>query len=290
MSARAGRHRLLLAGLLAGLLVVVGAPAGVAVAAARATAGPGPAVVTSGTYAAAPRTADHQAAAPLVLVWGQSSPDTQLFDVVNTGTLELVGSTWTVESTSAGRGAPKLSMDACVGGRWEERTCTGTEQALGTWRVGEPYALAAAPTPAAPGASVHVRATLTGGSLRAGEQVTASVSVAVGSGPDRQLRAATVVSGGAARTRRRRPPDRVGAFGKRSAVRGLAVGQAQQAEVVVDVHRAQQRLVRLAGPGELGLELLDAGPQPSHLGGQAQVGADADVTEKSLGHGGVSSS
>lgn len=165
------------------------------------TAGPGLAAVlasvsgttptTSGVFAAAPRTAEHDGTAPLRLEWTAATQGVRRFDVANTGTLELVGATYLVETAQSGRGNPQLTMTACVGARWSaDGTCAGTVVELGAWRGTGSFTVAGAPAPAAPGEAVHVQAELTGLPARTQATYTASVSVSVRSGQDRQVRAA----------------------------------------------------------------------------------------------------
>jgi hypothetical protein len=64
---------------------------------------------------------------------------------------------------------------------------------------------------------------------------------------------------------------------------GLLV-ERQQADVVLDVHRGDERVVGGGQPGQLGLEGTDPATQAAHLVDEAQVGA-TDMTEQGLGHG-----
>lgn len=192
MSRPARARRLALVGLL--FAVMSFASTGIGVAALRATAGSGSGVVASGTFGAAPRTASHQNNSPLLLAWGAGGPDTQYFDVRNTGSLELTGATYTVLTSNGGRGAPSLALTACLGGRWSATgMCSGTEQSLGSWRLNGAVTVTG-PAPTVPNEDLHLRASVIGRNLRGGEQITAQISVTVSSGADRQLRTARVLS------------------------------------------------------------------------------------------------
>jgi hypothetical protein len=73
----------------------------------------------------------------LVLLWANSQGAAyQIFDVVNTGTIDLTGLTFhvTVVRTSGGSNKPlNVTFEACVGAAWTAlNTCPGTIQTIGT--------------------------------------------------------------------------------------------------------------------------------------------------------------
>jgi hypothetical protein len=141
--------------------------------------------VTSGTWKALPTTlgSPPYLTQSLVLTFLLgASPPPQYFWVVNTGSLTLTGATYTVGIT--GTPGASASISACVGGTWNETSgaCSGTITTLVTTAAGS---AASAVVPAAAGASIRLRATVTS-ALTLADIVTVGVSVSRS-----QVRAAT---------------------------------------------------------------------------------------------------
>ncbi|HWC35257.1 MAG TPA: hypothetical protein VG650_10560 [Mycobacteriales bacterium] len=95
---------------------------------------------------------------PFVLNWSLITllPTSQYFKVVNTGTLDLTGETY----TSVASGGPTVALTACVGATWNAGlgTCAGSQVSLGQTGGGATTAT----TAIAAGASLSVRAQTTG--------------------------------------------------------------------------------------------------------------------------------
>ena len=60
----------------------------------------------------------------------------------------------------------------------------------------------------------------------------------------------------------------------------------EDADVVLDVHGSDERLVGSPDAGELDLQLLDPATQSTHFRSQTKIGADTDMSEQGLGHKG----
>jgi hypothetical protein len=110
---------------------------------------------------------------PFVLSWNlvTLSVASQYFRVVNTGTLNLTGETYTTVVS----GGPTVALTACVGATWNSTlgTCGGTQVSLGSSATGATTTT----TAIANGSSLSVRAQ-TGGVLSLGSYTT-SVTTAV---------------------------------------------------------------------------------------------------------------
>jgi hypothetical protein len=138
-------------------VAAVGAPA-LAAAVARATAAP---QVTAGSWgAAAGPTGGPAVRGDYVVRFQQGTPiPPQYFEVFNTGTLRLTGQTYKAVNVRPlnGNAPPTVSLDACVGGRWEQTTSIclgGTVQNLTNTDLASSTVTLALPV----GAAVHVRA------------------------------------------------------------------------------------------------------------------------------------
>jgi hypothetical protein len=122
---------------------------------------------------------------PFVLSWNllQLLPTSQYFKVVNTGSLNLKGETYT---TANSRG-PTVQLTACVGATWNAvlGTCGGSQVSLGQSGGGA----TTASTAIASGASLSVRAQTTG--LLSLGTFTTSVTVTT---TRSQVRAATTTN------------------------------------------------------------------------------------------------
>lgn len=116
--------------------------------------------VGSASWGAAGATASGSPATgtPFVLSWNLVTllPSSQYFRVVNTGSLDLTGETY----TSVASGGPTVALTACVGATWNAvaGTCGGTQVSLGQTGGGA----TAATTAISSGASLSVRAQTTG--------------------------------------------------------------------------------------------------------------------------------
>jgi hypothetical protein len=130
---------------------------------------------------------------PLTLSFSTNA--TQYFSVVNSGTVQITGSGYTVTLTASG-GKPRLTLSACSV-PWDQTsgTCGGTQSTIATWRAGTSAPPGQVPSgttvdspvaPVSPGAALYLAAqpVLTGHST-----LSAVVETAVSSGPTRQIRA-----------------------------------------------------------------------------------------------------
>ena len=187
-----GRAVRSLAALLAvsAVLVATGQVAAVTTAAAaeQALARHSAAVTTtSGSWAALPTQAASAPYVPsalaLTFAVAVSTPRPQYFWVVNTGTLALTGASYTV--TESGSVGITATVEACVGGTWNESTdaCSGTITTVATSGAG---ATSSSVVPASPAAQVRLRARVSGPPAVIAAVVTTSISVATGN-----VRAAT---------------------------------------------------------------------------------------------------
>ncbi len=153
-----------------------------ATAAEQALARHSSAVTTSsGIWAALPTQAASapyvRSALALTFAVAVVTPRPQYFWVVNTGTLSLTGASYTVTET----GSPGISatVEACVGGSWNESTdaCSGTVTTVATSGGG---AMSSSVVSAAPSAQVRLRARVSGPPTVTAAVVTTSISVARG--------------------------------------------------------------------------------------------------------------
>jgi hypothetical protein len=178
------------------LLTVLGGQ-GLALAAVQGAA-PTTQALTSGTFAVIPTTAaGTPAAGALTLTYGTLAPPPQYFDAVNTGTLTLTATSYGVAVSGGGvLGAPSIALSACVGGTWNTTlaTCTGgVATALGSWTSASSTPIASTATPAAVGARLNIKATLSNGGVL-GANTVAVITTTVSSGSPRQVRAATTTN------------------------------------------------------------------------------------------------
>lgn len=178
---RAARSLAALLAMSAGLLASVEATSVTsATAAEQALARRSAAVATtSATWGALPTQAATApyvpAALALTFAVAAATPRPQYFWVVNTGTVSLTHASYTVTET----GAPGLSatVQACVGGTWNETTdaCGGAVTTVATSGTG---ATASTVVPASPSAQVRLRAVLSGAPVVTAAVVTTSIAVA----------------------------------------------------------------------------------------------------------------
>jgi hypothetical protein len=141
----------------AALVAAVGAPALAAVL-ARSVASTQP---TAGAWGAAAGPVGGPATrGDYVVRFPQGTPiPPQYFELFNTGTLRLTGQTYKAVNVRPlnGNAPPTVTLDACVGGRWETTTSVclgGTVQTLTSTDVPSSTVTLALPV----GAVVHVRA------------------------------------------------------------------------------------------------------------------------------------
>jgi hypothetical protein len=115
------------------------------------------------------------AALALTFAVALTTPPPQYFWVVNTGTVSLTRASYTVTET----GAPGLSatVEACVGGTWNESTnaCSGTVTTVATSGAG---ATSSTAVPTASSARIRLRAVLSGAPTISAAVVTTSIAVA----------------------------------------------------------------------------------------------------------------
>jgi hypothetical protein len=151
-----------------------------ATAATAATARHASAITTtSAKWAALPTQAGAgpyvQTALILTFASAIVTPPPQYFWVVNTGTISLSSATYTV--TETGAVGVTATVQACVGGSWNETTgaCSGTITTVAASGAG---ATASAVVPSAPAAQTRLRAILSGAPTITAAVVTTSISVA----------------------------------------------------------------------------------------------------------------
>jgi hypothetical protein len=136
-------------------------------------------VTTSASWGALPTQAASApyvpAALALTFAVAATTPRPQYFWVVNTGTVSLTRASYTVTET----GAPGLTatVQACVGGSWNETTdaCSGSITTVATSGAG---ATSSTAVPASPSAQLRLRAMLSGAPLATAAVVTTSIAVA----------------------------------------------------------------------------------------------------------------
>jgi hypothetical protein len=157
--------------------------------------GQGTQAVSSGTFAVTPVTAGTSTPSPPLAF--AVLPVPAYLDALNTGTVPVVGMTYAVSFVYSGLGTPSLTLTACPGGTWNTVTgvCSATAVVVGSWTPGSTSTVVVGagnlPTayPAAVGARLPLKATVSGASLTVA--ATATVSLSVSSGPTRQVRTAT---------------------------------------------------------------------------------------------------
>jgi hypothetical protein len=149
----------------------------------------------SGTFAVTPVTPRTTLATGVLAFVTPPLTAPAYLDALNTGTIPIVGMTYSVSFTYAGLGTATLTLSACPGGAWDlAGACSTGAVEVGTWPAGSTTTVAVGasnlPTayPAAAGARLPLKATVSG--LSAGETAAATVSLSVSSGPTRQVRAA----------------------------------------------------------------------------------------------------
>lgn len=134
---------------------------------------------TSGIWAALPTQLSSApyvpAALTLTFATAVTTPRPQYFWVVNTGTITLSKASYTV--TETGALGLTATVEACVGGSWNESTdaCSGTVTTVATSGGG---ATSSTVVPAAASAQVRLRAKVSGAPTVTAAIVTVSVAVA----------------------------------------------------------------------------------------------------------------
>lgn len=128
---------------------------------------------------------------PLVMTWTVSGGSArQYFDIVNTGSIEIMGQSFLVTNVyekSGNAKPPTVTFEACVNGSWQpsSNTCTGSIVLMGSTTTEFFSSLA---TPLAVGARLSARATTSPGGS---SSYTTTVNVLVSRS---QVRAATVTN------------------------------------------------------------------------------------------------
>jgi hypothetical protein len=154
-------------------------------------------VVSSGTFSVIPTTAaGTPPAGALTLIYGTVLPPAQYFDAVNTGTLVLTATSYSVVVTGGGvLGAPSIALSACVGGTWNTSTgtCSGTATPIGSWTSASSAAIASSAAPLAAAARLGIKATLSNGGVLGANTVAVITTTVSSSGP-RQIRTATTTN------------------------------------------------------------------------------------------------
>jgi len=135
---------------------------------------------TSGKWAALPTQLGSApyvpAALTLTFAVAVTTPRPQYFWVVNTGTVSLTKATYTV--TETGAVGVTATVEACVGGTWNETTDACTGGVITTVATSSGGATSSSVVPAAASAQVRLRAKLSGAPAVAAALVTTSVAVA----------------------------------------------------------------------------------------------------------------
>lgn len=154
------------------------------------------AAVTSGTFGVEPVISGTSTLQP-ALAFTVISSGPQYFDALNTGTLSLAGTSYSVTFTYLGIGTPTVTLAGCSGGSWNQSTgvCSGTAVTIGSWTPGSTTVFndtTAGSFPAAVGGRLGVKASIGGVSITATATVTVSSSVSTGA--TRQVRAATTTN------------------------------------------------------------------------------------------------
>jgi hypothetical protein len=133
---------------------------------------------TSGTWAALPTQLGSAPYVPsaltLTFAVAVTTPRPQYFWVVNTGTVSLTKATYTV--TETGSLGVTATVEACVGGSWNETTdtCSGTITPVATSGAG---ATSSTVVPASASAQLRLRARLNAAPAVVAAVVTTSVAV-----------------------------------------------------------------------------------------------------------------
>jgi hypothetical protein len=137
-------------------------------------------ITTSGVWAALPTQAASApyvpAALTLTFAVAAITPRPQYFWVVNTGTLSITRASYTVTET----GALGLSatVEACVGGTWNETTDACSGGTITTVAASGAGATSSTAVPASPAAQLRLRAVLSGAPAVTVAVVTTSIAVA----------------------------------------------------------------------------------------------------------------
>jgi hypothetical protein len=147
-------------------------------------------VVNSASWAAVPALAGGTGSGALSINWATlGTKQSAYVDLVNTGTLDLSGSTLTLTTVrNSGGGSasfPTITVDACVGAVWNSvsNACAGTLTPLGSVTSGSlPVSIAIAS-----GARLSLRLT-SSGSQGSGSRFTTSLDVTVTRGQARPAR------------------------------------------------------------------------------------------------------
>lgn len=164
-------------------------PSGLAAASSKAAA-KGTQGITSGTFAVVPTQLATPLAAPLVLTYAAVlTPPAQYFDAVNTGSITLVGATYSATVVGGNLATPSLKLESCSA-TWNETTgsCSGSVTQIGTWTGTTGTPVTSNVVPAAAGARTRIKASI---SASLSLLTTATISISVSSGPTRQIRAAS---------------------------------------------------------------------------------------------------
>lgn len=122
------------------------------------------------------------------------SPGPQNFFSYNSGTVNLVATTYTVTLTQSGVivGTPSASLKTCTV-TWTT-SCGGTSTTINTWTgtAGNPTATTVVPV--APGARLSIQTSISGVGLSLGGTITVTINTGVNSLTPRQIRTATITN------------------------------------------------------------------------------------------------
>ncbi len=119
------------------------------------------------------------------------SPGPQNFFSYNSGTVNLVATTYTVTLSQSGVivGTPSATLKTCTV-TWTT-TCGGTSTTINTWTGGAGSPTATTVVPVAPGARLSIQTSISGVGLSLGGTITVTINTGVNSMAPRQIRAAT---------------------------------------------------------------------------------------------------
>jgi hypothetical protein len=171
----------------AGITATAGGTSGHTALSAGATWGSIPTTLTTGT----------PPAGALVQTFTTSligSPGPQTFFSYNSGTVNLVATTYTVTLSQSGLivGTPSATLKTCTV-TWTS-SCTGTSTTINSWTGGSGTPTATTVVPVTPGSRFSIQTSISGVGLSLGGTITVTISTGVNSLTPRQIRAATTTN------------------------------------------------------------------------------------------------
>jgi hypothetical protein len=118
------------------------------------------------------------------------SPGPQSFFSYNSGTVNLVATTYTVTLSQSGVivGTPSATLKTCTV-TWTS-TCSGTSTTIGTWTGTAGTPIATTVVPVTPGSRFSIQTSISGVGLSLGGTITVTINTGVNSLTPRQIQAA----------------------------------------------------------------------------------------------------